>query len=69
MQTTPRHWHVGVVGYGEVGRILAEDLRTRGATVSAYDLKLDQPATEAPLQAHATQHGVQLREKSAAPPA
>ena len=23
-------WHVGLVGYGEVGRILAEDLRKRG---------------------------------------
>jgi phosphoglycerate dehydrogenase-like enzyme len=69
MQTTPRHWHVGLVGCGEVGCILAEDLRTQGVTVSAYDLKVDQPATEAPLQAHATQHGVQLRENSAAPPA
>jgi hypothetical protein len=23
----PKHWNVGLVGYGEVGRILAEDLR------------------------------------------
>ena len=25
----PRLWRVGLVGYGEVGRILAEDLRER----------------------------------------
>ncbi len=66
MQTNPQHWHIGLVGYGEVGRILAEDLRTQGITVSAYDIKLDNSATEAPLQAHATQHGVQLASSSAA---
>ena len=27
MATDPLKWHVGLVGYGEVGRILAEDLR------------------------------------------
>jgi phosphoglycerate dehydrogenase-like enzyme len=32
---------VALIGYGEVGRILAEDLRARGVAVSAYDLKLD----------------------------
>jgi 3-hydroxyisobutyrate dehydrogenase-like beta-hydroxyacid dehydrogenase len=56
----PRHWHVGLVGYGEVGRILAEDLRAQGVTVSAYDLKLDQPATAAALRDHAAAHGVSL---------
>ena len=25
--TDPRQWNIGLVGYGEVGRILAEDLR------------------------------------------
>ena len=33
-------WHVGLVGYGEVGRILAEDLRKQDIRVSAYDIKL-----------------------------
>jgi len=32
---------IGLVGYGEVGRILAEDLRARDLRVSTYDLKLD----------------------------
>ena len=55
----PKRWHIGLVGYGEVGRILAEDLRKQGVAVSAYDLKLDlgQGAT---LRAHAAAHGVQL---------
>jgi phosphoglycerate dehydrogenase-like enzyme len=44
----PANWRVGLVGYGEVGRILAEDLRAQGVAVSAYDLKLDDPATAAP---------------------
>ena len=51
---------VGLVGYGEVGRILAEDLRARGvARVAAYDIKLGSVA-EAPLRGHAVAHGVAL---------
>ena len=51
---------VGLVGYGEVGRILAEDLRLRGvARIGAYDLKLG-TTQEGPLVAHAAQHGVHL---------
>jgi 3-hydroxyisobutyrate dehydrogenase-like beta-hydroxyacid dehydrogenase len=53
-------WTIGLVGYGEVGRILAEDLRARGvARVLAYDIKLGGDA-ETPLRAHAERHGVQL---------
>ena len=55
----PRQWRVGLVGYGEVGRILAEDLRERGLAVAAYDLKLGSPAG-ALLGRHATQHDVSL---------
>lgn len=60
MQTDPKQWRVGLVGYGEVGRILAEDLRAQGIAVSAYDLKLDNAATAASLQTHAAQHDVAL---------
>jgi 3-hydroxyisobutyrate dehydrogenase-like beta-hydroxyacid dehydrogenase len=63
---TAMNWKVGLVGYGEVGRILAEDLRALGVVVSAYDLKLDQADTAAALQAHAAQHGVVLAASSAA---
>ena len=53
-------WRIGLVGYGEVGRILAEDLRSRGiASLCAYDVKLGTPA-EAPLRGHAQGHGVRL---------
>ena len=52
-------WTVGLVGYGEVGRILAEDLRAQNVAVRAYDLKLHGPVAPA-LQKHAQQHGVSL---------
>jgi len=56
----PLLWRIGLVGYGEVGRILAEDLRARGvARVSAFDLKLAGDAA-APLREHAGAHGVTL---------
>jgi len=59
MQSDPKHWHIGLVGYGEVGRILAEDLRAQGVAVSAYDLKLDL-GQGAALRDHAAAHGVSL---------
>jgi 3-hydroxyisobutyrate dehydrogenase-like beta-hydroxyacid dehydrogenase len=56
----PLRWTVGLLGYGEVGRILAEDLRARGvARVMAYDLKLG-GALDGPLREHARRHGVEL---------
>jgi 3-hydroxyisobutyrate dehydrogenase-like beta-hydroxyacid dehydrogenase len=55
----PKRWLVGLVGYGEVGRILAEDLRAQGVAVQAHDLKLDSEAG-APLRQHAAEHGVRL---------
>ncbi len=59
MNTNPTQWHIGLVGYGEAGRTLAEDLRKRGVTVSAHDLKLS-TAAGAPLCQHAAEHGVAL---------
>jgi 3-hydroxyisobutyrate dehydrogenase-like beta-hydroxyacid dehydrogenase len=56
----PRQWRIGLVGYGEVGRILAEDLRAAGiAHVAACDVKLGTPA-DPPLRDHAARHGVEL---------
>ncbi|MGA7808561.1 NAD(P)-binding domain-containing protein, partial [Bradyrhizobium sp.] len=52
-------WHVGLVGYGEVGRILAEDLRKDGVMVSAYDIKLG-GTHDKPLREHAAGIGVTL---------
>ncbi|MCX7157017.1 MAG: DUF1932 domain-containing protein [Rhodocyclales bacterium] len=56
----PVHWSIGLVGYGEVGRILAEDLHARGvANILAYDIKLGS-SDDGSLCAHAAQYGVRL---------
>ena len=65
MNDDPKRWRIGLVGYGEVGRILAEDLRAQGVSVSAFDLKLGGSAG-APLREHAAQHGVALAPTHAA---
>ena len=57
--TNPMQWNVGLVGYGEVGRILAEDLRKQDVRVIAYDLKLGSDQAAA-LRDHAGAHGVAL---------
>jgi 3-hydroxyisobutyrate dehydrogenase-like beta-hydroxyacid dehydrogenase len=59
MSNDSNQWRIGVVGYGEVGRILAEDLRKQDMRVSAYDTKLG-GAQAAALQDHAAAHGVTL---------
>ena len=59
MPTDPKHWNIGLVGYGEVGRILAEDLRKQDVAVTAYDLKLHTDQAGA-LRDHASAHGVAL---------
>jgi len=51
---------IALIGYGEVGRILAEDLRVQGLEVTAFDLKLQREATATPLREHAAVHGVRL---------
>jgi len=66
MHADPKQWRVGLVGYGEVGRILAEDLRARGVAVAAWDLKLASPASAAPLRDHAGAHAVVLAASAAA---
>jgi 3-hydroxyisobutyrate dehydrogenase-like beta-hydroxyacid dehydrogenase len=48
-----------LIGYGEVGRILAEDLRAQGLAVTAFDLKLRGELGE-PLREHALRQGVAL---------
>jgi 3-hydroxyisobutyrate dehydrogenase-like beta-hydroxyacid dehydrogenase len=58
MSSNSNQWHVGIIGYGEVGRILAEDLRKQDIRVTAYDLKL--AGDSATLRAHAEAHGVTL---------
>ena len=52
LASDPKAWRIGFVGYGEVGRILSEDLRAQGLAVSAFDIKLG-TAQDAPLREHA----------------
>src|SRR5258708_588344 len=59
MTVASNQWHVGLVGYGEVGKILAEDLRKGGMRVSAYDIKLGGGQAQ-PLTDHAAGIGVAL---------
>src|SRR5437764_687912 len=56
----PRSCNIGLVGYGEVGRILAEDLRKQDVKVAAYDIKLRSDQAGGPLRDHASTHGVAL---------
>jgi 3-hydroxyisobutyrate dehydrogenase-like beta-hydroxyacid dehydrogenase len=60
MSTDPKQWNVGLVGYGEVGRILAEDLRKQDVRVTAYDIKLRSDQAGGTLRDHASAHGVGL---------
>jgi len=60
ISTDPKQWNVGLVGYGEVGRILAEDLRKQDVRITAYDLKLRSDQTGGALRDHAAAHGVAL---------
>jgi 3-hydroxyisobutyrate dehydrogenase-like beta-hydroxyacid dehydrogenase len=50
---------IALIGYGEVGRILAEDLRRQDLAVTAFDVKLGSGWGDA-MSAHANQHGVEL---------
>jgi 3-hydroxyisobutyrate dehydrogenase-like beta-hydroxyacid dehydrogenase len=56
----PKQWNIGLVGYGEVGRILAEDLRKQDVKVTACDIKLRSDQAGLPLREHAKSHGVTL---------
>ena len=55
---------ISLIGYGEVGKTLAEDLRAQDHEVTAYDLKLG-TASGAMHHEHAARCGVQLAESHA----
>ncbi len=55
---------IALIGYGEVGRILAEDLRKLDAAVTAHDLKLTKGAGDG-MREHALHHSVALAESQA----
>lgn len=49
---------IGLVGYGEVGRIFAAGLQPQVAQVAAWDLKFAAAATMEAERGHATQRGI-----------
>ncbi|WP_339490865.1 NAD(P)-dependent oxidoreductase [Pseudomonas sp. EL_65y_Pfl2_R95] len=51
---------VTLIGYGEAGHILAQDLVVQGVQVKAYDRLIDTPKTRAVLEKKAAMSGVQL---------
>jgi 3-hydroxyisobutyrate dehydrogenase-like beta-hydroxyacid dehydrogenase len=52
--------HVGLIGYGEVGKIFGTGLKSQPgiATLTAWDLKFADPATQAAEKAHAAAAGI-----------
>ncbi len=59
---------VGVIGYGEVGKIFSAGLKAQAGvrSVGAWDLKFADPRTQALEQAHAAQAGVAAHESARA---
>src|SRR5258707_10142439 len=60
VMSSPRQWNVGLVGYGEVGRIRPEALRRQDVKVTAYDIKLRSDQAGGALRDRASSHGVAL---------
>lgn len=51
--------HIGLIGYGEVGKIFSAGLKPQVPHTSAWDLKFESPALGADQLAHAAQAGVE----------
>jgi len=63
---TAARGRIGLIGYGEVGRILAEELSARGHAIAAHDLKIaDADAAAAAMRAHANTLGVRVAASNA----
>jgi len=59
MHTDPRSLRVGLVGYGEVGRIFSSAVKPLVAGVAAWDLKFLDSLAQQEALAHAARAGVQ----------
>ena len=57
--------HIGMVGYGEVGKVFSAGLQPRAARVSTWDVKLTDTAQAAVLRTHAAGVGVLVAESMA----
>ena len=62
----PLQWRIGFIGYGEVARILSEDLRSLGVLVNAHDTKFNTSTLQAQqMRDHAQRTGVQVHDSHA----
>ncbi len=57
--------HIGMVGYGEVGKVFSAGLKPHAALVSTWDLKLADTAQAAVLRVHAGGVGVAVADSMA----
>ena len=65
MRSAP--WRIGLIGYGEVGKIFAAALDGKAgvASVGAWDLKFARPDTAAAERDHAARAGMQVHDSAA----
>jgi 3-hydroxyisobutyrate dehydrogenase-like beta-hydroxyacid dehydrogenase len=56
---------IAIIGYGEVGKLFARELTAAGATVSAYDILLHDPARAPALVAQAVADDIRLCSRAA----
>jgi 3-hydroxyisobutyrate dehydrogenase-like beta-hydroxyacid dehydrogenase len=57
--------HIGMIGYGEVGKVFTAGLQPRAAHVSTWDLKLADAVQAVALRDHAVSAGVAVAESMA----
>ena len=65
MRSAP--WRIGLIGYGEVGKIFAAALVGQAdvASVGAWDLKFARPDIAAAERDHAARAGMQVHDSAA----
>ena len=57
---------IGLIGYGEVGRVFTAGLKPQAAWTGAWDLKFADAATREPERAHAAQAGIEAQDSAQA---
>ena len=60
--------HIGLIGYGEVGKIFAAGLKVQQgvSAVGAWDLKFGNSATRPAETGHAAQHAIDVHDSAQA---
>jgi 3-hydroxyisobutyrate dehydrogenase-like beta-hydroxyacid dehydrogenase len=61
METAMNLERIGLVGYGEVGKIFGAGMKSRANEIGAWDLKFADPATREAERSHAAANGITAR--------